>query len=55
MGGLPTSDWALIAVLDRLSRPKNLDEVSAQDNTVQVLKKTLESANVSRERMASVV
>jgi hypothetical protein len=32
------------------SRPKNLDEVSAQDNTVQVLKKTLESANVSRSR-----
>lgn len=29
-----------------LSRPKNLNEVSAQDHTVAVLKKTLESANV---------
>lgn len=28
-------------------RPKNLDEVSAQDHAVTVLKKTLESANVS--------
>lgn len=29
-----------------ISRPKNLNEVSAQDHTVAVLKKTLESANV---------
>lgn len=35
--------------LDASSRPKNLSEVSAQDHTVAVLKKTLESANVSSE------
>lgn len=32
----------------RNSRPKNLGEVSAQEHTVAVLKKTLESANVCR-------
>lgn len=29
------------------SRPKNLEEVSAQDHTTTVLKKTLTSSNVS--------
>jgi hypothetical protein len=33
---------------DGLSRPKTIDEVSSQENTVEVLRKALTSTNVSR-------
>jgi hypothetical protein len=35
-----------LALVAHDSRPKNLDEVAAQESTVAVLKKTLESTNV---------